>query len=82
MNSIARPIAQFADAPLLLLITAFMMLQPLSTEPYLASLPSLASGFEVTASTVQFTLSLFVAGFGAAQWIEMHAVPATLVKAA
>lgn len=69
MNSTVRPIAPFANAPLLFLITAFMMLQPLSTDLYLASLPSLASGFGVPASTVQLTLSLFVAGFGAAQLI-------------
>jgi MFS transporter, DHA1 family, multidrug resistance protein len=64
-----RPLAQFAHAPLLVLITAFLMLQPLSTDLYLASLPSLASGFNVPASTVQLTLSLFVAGFGGAQLI-------------
>lgn len=69
MNPAVRPIAPFANAPLLFLITAFMMLQPLSTDLYLASLPNLASGFGVSASTVQLTLSLFVAGFGAAQLI-------------
>ncbi|MCE2867667.1 MAG: hypothetical protein LW805_10030 [Oxalobacteraceae bacterium] len=35
------PLPQFAHAPLLLLITAMMMMQPLSTDLYLASLPSL-----------------------------------------
>jgi DHA1 family bicyclomycin/chloramphenicol resistance-like MFS transporter len=69
MNSTAQPLAQFTHAPLLLLITAFLMLQPLSTDLYLASLPSLASGFNVPASTVQLTLSLFVIGFGGAQLI-------------
>jgi MFS transporter, DHA1 family, multidrug resistance protein len=63
----ARPLAQFAHAPLLLLITALTMLQPLSTDLYLASLPSLASTFAVPAVTVQLTLSLFVLTFGAAQ---------------
>jgi DHA1 family bicyclomycin/chloramphenicol resistance-like MFS transporter len=53
----------------LLLITAFLMLQPLSTDLYLASLPSLASGFNVPPATVQLTLSLFVIGFGGAQLI-------------
>jgi DHA1 family bicyclomycin/chloramphenicol resistance-like MFS transporter len=69
MNSMAHPLARFAHAPLLLLITAFLMLQPLSTDLYLASLPSLASGFRVPASTVQLTLSFFVIGFGGAQLI-------------
>jgi len=63
------PLAQFAHVPLMPLIIAFMMLQPLSTDLYLASLPSLASAFGVPASTVQLTLSLFVIGFGGAQLI-------------
>ena len=45
------------------------MLQPLSTDLYLASLPSLATVFGVPASTVQLTLSVFVIGFGGAQLI-------------
>ena len=45
------------------------MLQPLSTDLYLASLPSLATVFGVPASTVQLTLSMFVAGFGGAQLV-------------
>lgn len=69
MNSTAQPLVQYAHAPLLVLITAFLMLQPLSTDLYLASLPSLANGFKVPASTVQLTLSLFVIGFGGAQLI-------------
>jgi DHA1 family bicyclomycin/chloramphenicol resistance-like MFS transporter len=63
------PLPQFAHAPLLLLITAMMMMQPLSTDLYLSSLPSLVSGFNVPVSTVQLTLSLFVVGFGGAQLI-------------
>lgn len=63
------PLPQFANAPLLLLITAMMMMQPLSTDLYLASLPSLATGFAVPVATVQLTLSLFVIGFGAAQLV-------------
>lgn len=65
----SSPHAQYAQAPLLLLITAFLMMQPLSTDLYLASLPSLATGFGVPTSTVQLTLSLFVIGFGGAQLI-------------
>lgn len=63
------PLPQFANAPLLLLITAMMMMQPLSTDLYLASLPSLATGFAVPVATVQLTLSLFVIGFGSAQLV-------------
>ncbi len=69
MDAHTRPLAQYAHAPLLMLITAFLMMQPLSTDLYLASLPSLASDFNVAASTVQLTLSLFVIGFGGAQLI-------------
>lgn len=69
MNPHTQPLPQYAGAPLLLLIIAFLMMQPLSTDLYLASLPSLASGFNVPASTVQLTLSLFVIGFGAAQLV-------------
>ncbi|SNT15064.1 MFS transporter, DHA1 family, bicyclomycin/chloramphenicol resistance protein [Noviherbaspirillum humi] len=68
-TSTAQPLPAFAHAPLILLVTAFMALQPLSTDLYLASLPSLASGFGVPLSTVQLTLSLFVIGFGGAQLI-------------
>jgi DHA1 family bicyclomycin/chloramphenicol resistance-like MFS transporter len=64
-----HPIPAYAHAPILLLIIGFLMLQPLSTDLYLASLPSLATVFAVPASTVQLTLSLFVAGFGGAQLI-------------
>jgi DHA1 family bicyclomycin/chloramphenicol resistance-like MFS transporter len=63
------PLPQFVHAPLLLLITAMMMMQPLSTDLYLASLPSLVIGFGVPVATVQLTLSLFVIGFGGAQLV-------------
>jgi len=55
---------------LLLLITGCLMLQPLSTDLYLASLPHLAGYFDATPAAVQQTLSLFVVGFGAAQLIS------------
>lgn len=64
-----QSLEQFRAAPLFFLITAFLMLQPLSTDLYLASLPSLATTFSVPPSTVQLTLSLFVAGFGGAQLV-------------
>ncbi len=61
------PHSHFAHAPILVLVTAMLMMQPLSTDLYLASLPSLASVFNVPVATVQLTLSLFVIGFGSAQ---------------
>jgi DHA1 family bicyclomycin/chloramphenicol resistance-like MFS transporter len=63
------PLPQFIHAPILVLITAMLMMQPLSTDLYLASLPSLTQIFQVPVSTVQLTLSLFVIGFGLAQLI-------------
>ena len=69
MNTAIRPLPQFAHAPLLVLVIGFLMMQPISTDLYLASLPALASGFQVPASMVQLTLSVFVIGFGAAQLI-------------
>lgn len=69
MTNRVSPLPQFAHAPILALITAMMMMQPLSTDLYLASLPSLVSGFGVPVSTVQLTLSLFVIGFGSAQLV-------------
>lgn len=46
------------------------MLQPLSTDLYLASLPHLATDFAATPVAVQQTLSLFVIGFGVAQLVS------------
>ncbi|PWF55723.1 multidrug effflux MFS transporter [Massilia glaciei] len=63
------PLPEYAHAPILLLICGFLMLQPLSTDLYLASLPSLATVFNVPASTVQLTLSMFVLAFGGAQLV-------------
>lgn len=55
---------------LLWLVTGCLMLQPLSTDLYLASLPNLASDFAVSPAAVQQTLSLFVIGFGSAQLVS------------
>lgn len=52
---------------LLWLIAGYLMLQPLSTDLYLASLPHLSGTFGVPAAQAQQTLTLFVAGFAAAQ---------------
>ncbi len=67
MNQAPHP--QFGHAPILVLVTAMLMMQPLSTDLYLASLPSLSTVFSVPVATVQLTLSLFVIGFGAAQLV-------------
>jgi DHA1 family bicyclomycin/chloramphenicol resistance-like MFS transporter len=67
MNKSVAPLPQYAKAPLLVLISVFLMMQSLSTDMYVASLPSLATLFDVPASTVQLTLSIFVMGFGSAQ---------------
>lgn len=64
-----QPLAQYGHAPVLLLVICFLMLQPLSTDLYLASLPSLGSVFNAPSSTVQLTLSMFVIAFGGAQLI-------------
>lgn len=55
---------------ILWLIAGCLMLQPLSTDLYLASLPHLADAFAVTPAAVQQTLSLFVVGFGVAQLVS------------
>lgn len=55
---------------LLWLVTGCLMLQPLSTDLYLSSLPSMASDFATTPTAVQQTLSLFVFGFGTAQLVS------------
>lgn len=68
-SGVIRPLARFAHAPILLLVAAFLMLQPLSTDLYLASLPGLATYFNAPPATVQLTLSMFVMAFGGAQLI-------------
>lgn len=59
-----------APARLLWLITGFWMLQPLSTDLYLASLPELASSFRVSPATVQQTLSMFALGVAVSQLVS------------
>lgn len=57
-------------ATLLWLVTGCLMLQPLSTDLYLATLPGMAADFGASAAAVQHTLSLFVIGFGTAQLVS------------
>jgi DHA1 family bicyclomycin/chloramphenicol resistance-like MFS transporter len=59
-----------SPAILLWLISGSLMLQPLSTDMYLASLPHLAAYFAVTPAAVLQTLSLFVIGLGTAQLVS------------
>ena len=59
-----------SDPTLLWLITGCLMLQPLSTDFYVASLPHLTTYFSATPAEVQQTLSLFVIGFGTAQLVS------------
>jgi DHA1 family bicyclomycin/chloramphenicol resistance-like MFS transporter len=69
LEAAARPSGLPSPLVLLWLISGCLMLQPLSTDLYLASLPHLARHFEATPAAVQQTLSLFVIGFGSAQLI-------------
>ncbi|MCX8086430.1 MAG: multidrug effflux MFS transporter [Rhodocyclaceae bacterium] len=55
---------------ILWLIAGCLMLQPLSTDLYLASLPHLAAAFHASPAEVQQTLSMFVIGFGSAQLVS------------
>lgn len=55
---------------ILWLIAGCLMLQPLSTDLYLASLPHLGKDFNASPALVQQTLSFFVIGFGVAQLIS------------
>jgi NADH-quinone oxidoreductase subunit N len=49
------PLPQFGHAPILVLITAMLMMQPLSTDLYLASLPNLGNEFMAPVATVQLS---------------------------
>lgn len=54
---------------LVALIGCCLMLQPLSTDLYLASLPGLTRTFAASIGTVQLTLSVWVAAFGTMQLV-------------
>lgn len=58
-----------SDRTLIVLIGFYLMLQGVSTDIYLASLPGLARTFAASAATVQLTLSVFVLVFGAMQLV-------------
>ena len=63
-----KSLPQYRHAPLLTLISVCLMSQSLSTDTYVPALPALIRQFGVSASVVQLTLSMFVAGFGIAQF--------------
>ncbi len=52
-----------------ILLFVFLALQPLSTDLYLPSLPSIASNLNASSSQMQLTLSLFVAAFASCQLV-------------
>jgi DHA1 family bicyclomycin/chloramphenicol resistance-like MFS transporter len=58
-----------SERALVVLIGLYLMLQAVSTDLYLASLPGLARTFAVPAATVQLTLSAFVLAFGTMQLV-------------
>jgi len=61
--------AGLGPATLLWLTAGLLMLQPLATDLYLPTLPGIAGYFGVGVATVQWTLSIFVATFGAWQLV-------------
>jgi DHA1 family bicyclomycin/chloramphenicol resistance-like MFS transporter len=70
MSSSARLAAAGLTASTVLVLTAGMsMLQPLSTDLYLPALPAIASHFDASVATVQWTLSVFIGVFGAWQLV-------------
>lgn len=55
---------------LVVLLGCFMMLQPLSTDLYLVSMPGLTQRFAASMATVQLTLSVFALGFATMQLLS------------
>jgi MFS transporter, DHA1 family, multidrug resistance protein len=61
--------APLHDRAAVALIGSFLMLQPMSTDFYLASLPGLGRVFSAPVADVQLTLSVFVITFGVMQLV-------------
>lgn len=61
--------AGLTASTVLVLVAALSMLQPLSTDLYLPTLPGIARALDADVPTVQWTLSVFVAAFGAWQLV-------------
>ena len=55
--------------PVAVLLTACVALGPISTDMYLASLPTMTRAFATDVASVQLTLSVFLVGFAVAQLI-------------
>jgi DHA1 family bicyclomycin/chloramphenicol resistance-like MFS transporter len=65
VSSSARLAAAGMTTSTVVALTAGLsMLQPLSTDLYLPTLPAIASHFDASVATVQWTLSVFIAVFG------------------
>jgi DHA1 family bicyclomycin/chloramphenicol resistance-like MFS transporter len=69
VNQGSSPRALPPEHTLVVLIGLYLMLQPLATDFYLASLPGLTRTFATTAATAQLTLSVFVLAFGLMQLV-------------
>jgi DHA1 family bicyclomycin/chloramphenicol resistance-like MFS transporter len=69
MSDAGNPRSLPPERTLVVLIGLYLMLQPLATDFYLASLPGLTRTFATTAATAQFTLSVFVLAFGLMQLV-------------
>lgn len=68
-SSMRPHVAGLAATTVLWLTAGLSMLQPLATDLYLPTLPGIAAYFDTTVATVQWTLSVFVAAFGAWQLV-------------
>jgi MFS transporter, DHA1 family, multidrug resistance protein len=60
---------EMSSRAVVMLLFCFIALQPLSTDLYLPSMPTIVRDFKAGNSEVQLTLSLFVAGFALCQLI-------------
>ncbi len=67
--SVAHAARAYAPPTVLLLLVGYFALQPLSTDFYLPSLPGMVGRLDTTVARVQFTLSVFIAGFGIGQLV-------------
>lgn len=67
MQSVATASDSKGFAGLVWLLAGCMMIQPLSTDLYLPSLPHIATAFSASPALVQQTLSLFMLGFASVQ---------------
>src|SRR5512144_3080550 len=68
-TAMGRSSAALTDRVAVTLVGCFLMLQPMSTDFYLASLPGLAQRFAASVATVQLTLSVFILAFGTMQLV-------------